>query len=160
MTRFTSFTLLSLVVGMGFAPSPRANAQFAGGSAPTGTPVLNFTVPGVHAFSGFSTVFTCTNPTGMTVDVAVELFDQNGAAQNLAVPLSLPPGGTKQFATYSVTFNPDQLLNPVNFVGGWKGAAKIWSTSNTLHCSAILAHTAGNWAPLPLIARGKKQKGD
>jgi hypothetical protein len=41
-----------------------------------------------------------------------------------------------------------------------KGAAKIWSDAKTLHCNAILATTTGGLADLPLIAQGKKQKGD
>jgi hypothetical protein len=52
----------------------------------------------------------------------------------------------------------DQLLTPANLFS--KGAAKIWSTSKTLHCSAFLASVAADWLNLPLIAQGKKQRGD
>ncbi len=88
----------------------------------------------------------------------MQLFDQNGAAQNASPALAVPPGGSAQFATAGAApFSPDQLLAPVSAFS--KGAAKIWSDAKKLQCGAMLVNTAtSGWASLPVIA--KKQKGD
>jgi len=135
-----------------------AQAQFVGGPAPAGTGRLIFTVPGVAHAAGLSTLFTCTNPNDVTANIAVEVFDQNGAVQNASPALAVPPGGSVQFAVApTAPFSADQYLNPVsNFT---KGAGKIWSDAKKLQCGAILVNTFNAaWANLPVIA--KKQRGD
>ena len=137
---------------------PRAHAQYIGGTPPAGTSFLSFTTTGVASAAGFSTFFTCTNPYGFNINIAVQVFDQNGSAMNASPALSVPPGGTTQFATGNAApFVPDQILSPVNSFT--KGAAKIWSDQKNIHCEAFLACTAG-LHDLRLIAQGKKQRGD
>ncbi|MCK6555029.1 hypothetical protein L6Q96_10690 [Candidatus Binatia bacterium] len=150
-----------LVLGSLLALTSAARAQFVGGGAPTGTAYQVYSVPGAAHAAGLSTIFSCTNPTGTSANVAVQLFDANGALLNASPALAVAPGATVQFATGATApFGPDQTLNPVT--GFTKGSAKIWSSGRSLLCTAILAGTwAGNtfWAPLTIAAK-LKQKGD
>jgi hypothetical protein len=152
---------LVLTLGLSLLVAPVAHAQFVGGAPPAGTPYLMFTVPGVAQAPGQSTIFTCTNPNGVTANIAVQLFDQNGAPQNASPALAVPPGGTVQFATGATApFSPDQSLSPVS--GFTKGAAKIWSDQKKLQCEATRVTNNGSslsTAALPTNAKGK-QKGD
>jgi hypothetical protein len=72
-----------LVVGLVFM-AHTAQAQFVGGAAPAGAPYQVFAVPGAAAGGGLATIFTCTNASDTTLNVAVQLFDQNGCARNNA----------------------------------------------------------------------------
>jgi len=155
ITRVLVTVAVALTVLVGVVPS---HAQFVGGGAPAGAPYQMYSVTGVAEGGGLSTVFTCTNAGEVTAAIAVQLFDQNGAAQNNSPALSVPPGGTAQFATLPVVpFSPDQLLFPVNVFS--KGSAKIWANTKKVICSALLANSANGMASLPVISK-VKQKGD
>lgn len=150
------------------ASSPAARAQFIGGAAPAGTDTLNFTVPGVgfgnNGFAFLVSMFTCTNPTATTVNVGVELFDKEGWQMSVTPALPLPPGGTRRFSTGNAwpiaIADVDQMTSPVGYFP--TGAPKIWSNSKSLHCHAALMASGIGEAQfdLPVIAKGKKQKGD
>ena len=74
----------------------------------------------------------------------------------------MPPGATVQSGTTNTApFSLDQQLLPVN--NFTKGAAKSWSDHKVIHCNALLYNGAGPspaMVGLPLIAQGKKQRGE
>ena len=141
---------------------PPAIAQHIDGSPPAGTDTLNFTTTAIAHTAGLSTLFTCTNLNSDTANIAVQIFDQNGSTQNASPALVVPPGSTVQFATTGpAPFSPDWILSPVNAFT--KAAAKFWSDHKLIHCVVILEPSVGSslsTVNLPLIAQGKKQRGD
>lgn len=139
-----------------------AQAQFVGGVAPAGAPYQVFAVPDVAHTGNLASVFTCTNASDVTVNVAVQVFDRNGAQMNASPALAIPPGGTAQFATALLEpFSADQDLSPVGPFA--KGSAKIWSSSRSLLlCGAVSASTYGgtfSMRNLTIVSK-LKQKGD
>lgn len=99
-----------------------------------------FSTTGVINSSDFGTYFTCTSTWTMPQDIAVEVYDPAGNAQNdpIATRLTFQPGETKMFATTGVPgFDLDENLN----LGAIpKGSARILSTSTGLVCSAFTAN--------------------
>ena len=123
-----------------------------------------YSVPGVIRGGGLGTFFACTNTTGATIRVGVELFGPGGggpANDASATSLDVGPSATVLFGIGSAVG-----LSVSGTLGGAfsKGSARILATAKKgIICGALLADD-GNAPPtsmttLMVIAR-TKQKGD
>jgi hypothetical protein len=158
-------TLSALVAALILAAAP----AFAG-IADSPLPVL---VPGkktLHLYSVLGVInsgsvqsfFSCTSTDTATMQVAVEIFNEDGSSPSspTSESFSLPQGASVTFRTGiggGSAFNANKLLftNSSSF-----GSARILATSKKLACTAFLVDTSQQplfVAPITIIAKTKQK---
>jgi hypothetical protein len=90
----------------------------------------------VHFAPGHTdTVISCSNADGVSIGVAVELFDENDQRIGGIAQAEPAPGGGASFATSADAANPDWVVIP-DLPALHHGKARVSATSRNLSCSA------------------------